>query len=278
MASAVPRWRRRPRPLGLALLALLPACGGDGGALRVVGTVERTLIEVVAPVAETIVALPVVRGQRVVAGAVLARLDPTLAEAELARAEAALAGARTAQVITDHDLERLQGLRRSQVASEQDLERAQLAHDEAEARLREAEATLAAAQKRLADLTLTAPSGGIVDQLPFDVGERVPAGGVVAVVLDEAVPWVRVWIPERAASRVEPGFTARIHVDGVPGPLVGHVLDVAHEPEFTPHYALTERERVHLVYEARVAIEDAPPGLRPGLPAEVELSTGTPAA
>jgi HlyD family secretion protein len=50
------------------------------------------------------------------------------------------------------------------------------------------------------------------------------------------------------------------------------VLDVAREPEFTPHYALTERERVHLVYEARVAIEDSPTTLRPGIPAEVAFA------
>ena len=46
---------------------------------------------------------------------------------------------------------------------------------------------------------------------------------------------------------------------------------MAREPEFTPHYALTERDRVHLVYETRVRLQDAPPGLRPGLPAEVEI-------
>ena len=51
----------------------------------------------------------------------------------------------------------------------------------------------------------------------------------------------------------------------------GRVLDVAREPEFTPHYALTERDRVHLVYETRVRIEDAPASLRPGVPAQVRL-------
>ena len=43
------------------------------------------------------------------------------------------------------------------------------------------------------------------------------------------------------------------------------------EASFTPHYALTERERVHLVYQARVEIDDAPEALRPGAPAEVRL-------
>jgi hypothetical protein len=49
------------------------------------------------------------------------------------------------------------------------------------------------------------------------------------------------------------------------------VLDISREPEFTPHYALTERDRVHLVYETRVRIENAPPQLRPGVPAEVTV-------
>ena len=48
-------------------------------------------------------------------------------------------------------------------------------------------------------------------------------------------------------------------------------MDVAREPEFTPHYALTEHDRVHLVYETRVRILDPPDGLRPGVPARVRL-------
>jgi HlyD family secretion protein len=61
-------------------------------------------------------------------------------------------------------------------------------------------------------------------------------------------------------------------VAGLEAPLRGRVLDIAREPEFTPHYALTERDRVHLVYETRVEIEDAPAGLRPGAPADVRIA------
>jgi hypothetical protein len=50
---------------------------------------------------------------------------------------------------------------------------------------------------------------------------------------------------------------------------------VARESEFTPHFALTERDRVHLVYETRVTITDAPATIRPGLPAEVTILAGT---
>jgi HlyD family secretion protein len=253
-----------------AVLAALVACRGAGDEV-LVGTVERTLLELDAPVSETLLEVPVQRGQDVHRGTVLARLDPTLAEADVAHAEATLAGARTAYVTADHDLTRAKRLHASHVASDQDLERAQLSRDAAAAQLREAEALLAAARHRLQDMVLVSPVDGVVDQIAFDPGERVPAGGVIVVVLDAAAPWVRVWVSETRVARIRPGVRAAVRIDGLPGMLRGRVLDVAREPEFTPHFALTERDRVHLVYETRVRLEDAPAGLRPGVPAEVRL-------
>ena len=258
------------RVLALAFI-VLAACDRPDDGLVLVGTVERTLLELVAPVSESLVEVRVGRGGAVRRGEVVARLDPTLVEADVAHEEAALAAARTARVTAELDLARISRLHQSRIATQQDLERAQLARDEAGARLRAAEARLSAARHRLEELVLASPVDGIVDQIPFDAGERVPAGGVVAVVLDGAAPWVRIWIPEDRLAEVRPGTVARIRIDGVHQPLAGRVLDVAREPEFTPHFALTERDRVHLVYETRVVIEDAPTELRPGLPAEVTL-------
>jgi len=268
--------RGTTRPQAVAALILLAcACGRDDGDLLLVGTVERTLVELAAPVSETLVELRVERGQHVQAGEPIARLDPVLADAEVAGAEARLAGARSAAAIAANDLERFTGLRRAQVAAQHDFESAQLARDEAAARLREAEALLVASRHRVEERTLRAPVAGIVDQLPFDVGERVPAGGIVCVLLDAAEPWIRVWIPEQRAVGIKPGHPAVATIDGIGRPLAGQVLDVAREPEFTPHFALTERDRVHLVYEARIALTDAPPDLRPGLPAEVRLDVAS---
>jgi HlyD family secretion protein len=261
-----------------ALLAIFvavgPGCEGDDGRLLLVGTVERDLIELVAPVSEIIVAVHVARGEAVAPGQVLVELDPTLARAEVARARAALAGARSGATVARHEQERIANLRRRGVASEQDLERAERQRDESRARLEEAEAAVAAAGKRLADVSLASPLAGVVDQLPFDAGERVPAGAVLAVVLGDGAPWVRVWLPEPSFARVRPGTPAVVRIDGLDGPLRAAVLDVARQPEFTPHFALTERDRVHLVYETRVGIEAAPAELRPGVPAEVEILLG----
>lgn len=250
---------------------LLAACSASPDELQLVGTVERTQIELVAPISETLVAVAVARGERVEPGTVLARLDPTYARAKVARAEAALAGGRTAELVARQELERARRLRQQRVASAQAFDRATLAHEEAIARLRDAEAQLAAARKREADLELSSPVAGVLDQLPFDAGERVPAGAVLAVVLADAEPWVRVWVPETSYVRVIPGTPAEVRIDGVERPIRGSVLDVARDPEFTPHYALTERDRVHLVYETRVLLLDAPPELRPGVPAQVRI-------
>jgi HlyD family secretion protein len=263
--------RRRVWTLWVALASAALGCQQGSSDLVLVGTVERTLIELVAPVSERIIAIEVERGDTIQAGDVAVRLDPALALAELASAEAEAAGARTASVIAGHDYTRSRGLRARDVISEQALDAASLARDEAAARLWAAESRVSAARKRVADHTLVAPFSGVVDQLPFDEGERVPAGAVLCVILSDRAPWVRVWLPAPAYARVSAGTRAEVRVEGLAQTLRGRVLDIAREPEFTPHFALTERDRVHLVYETRVEIEDAPATLRPGAPADVRI-------
>lgn len=261
------------RLAGLALAAgLLAACGGE--TLELVGTVERQNLELAAPLSEEIVEIPVQVGQRVAVGETLVRLDTQVGELELKAAEARVAAAQANLDAARQELERLQGLTRARVTSQKELDLARRAHDEAVALLAEREAQAAQAHKRLDDLTLRSSSGGVVDQLPFEVGERVPAGGVVAVVLADAAPWVRLWIPARAVVRVAPGGPAEIEVEGIEGRLAGHVDSVSREPQFTPHYALTERERANLVFEARVVVDAAPVELRPGVPATVHIPLG----
>jgi HlyD family secretion protein len=247
------------------------SCSDDANSLRLIGSVERTLVELSAATSEVIVSLPVERGRHVQAGETVVKLDPTLVEAEVARVEAEVAGARTGQAVTRHDFARARDLHRDKIVSADQLEHAELAWEEASAKLKEAEARLVMARKRLADLTIASPVAGVVDQIPYDLGERVPAGAVVAVVLQDEEPWVRVWVPERVVARLSAAMTAEIDIDGFPRAMRGTILDVAREPEFTPHYALTERERGHLVYEARVRIDDAPAELRPGAAATVVI-------
>src|SRR5512145_2631673 len=104
LAVAHPAVRDALRAAMAAALAAGVACGAAGDEVLLVGTVERTLIELDAPVSETLLEVPVRRGQEVHRGDVLARIDPTLVEADVAHAEATLAGARTGLVTAEHEL------------------------------------------------------------------------------------------------------------------------------------------------------------------------------
>jgi HlyD family secretion protein len=210
------------------------------------------------------------------AGQIVARLDDTLARAQRDAAAARLEAARAARQEAKGELARVRGLYRSRVASTQALDRARRAYEEAAARELEGQAGLAYAERRLADHTLTAPVAGVVDQLPFDVGERIPPGGVMAVLYADGPPWVRGWCPARLVALLSVGSEAEVRVHGLAETFPGRLVDLAREPEFTPHFALTERESEYLVYQARVEILNAPPGLRPGLPAEVSFESAVP--
>jgi HlyD family secretion protein len=265
-------------PAAASAALLVTGCGGDTRVFELVGTVERTTLELAAPVSEVVVEIPTGLGSRVEAGAIVVRLDTEVAEAELVAAQAALAAAEANVLEAMEGFRRAERLARSRVGSTQELDRARSRRDEVLAVVAERKARIAQAERRLDDLTMRSLDGGVVDQLPFEVGERVPAGGVVAVIQTDDRPWVRVWLPARAVGRLGGETAARVTVEGFDTPLAGRLLDVAREPEFTPHYALTERESAHLVYQARIALDEAPAELRPGLPARVRLSLTPPAA
>jgi len=275
--SATPR---RPAPgsaLALAFLfasVLLGAIGCGRSSVELAGTVERKTLELAAPVSAEIVEIPVEVGEPVKAGDVVVQLDTAVAEAELRAGEAAKQAADAGLKEAEGLYERAVNLRKARVSTAQDLDTAERRRDEALALVAEKEARIAQAQKRLDELTLRAHLAGVVDQIAFEAGERVPAGGVTAVVLANEEPWVRVWLPARAVARTHPGSQAKIEIDGLDRKLTGHVTDISREPEFTPHYALTERESAHLVYETRVVIDDGPDDLRPGLPARVKIRLG----
>ncbi|MEM8934419.1 MAG: efflux RND transporter periplasmic adaptor subunit [Acidobacteriota bacterium] len=258
--------------VGCCAASFFTGCADD---LDLVGTVERRSIELAAPVSETLVEITVEEGQRVDAGQVIVRLDTEVASAELVAAEAARDAATAQLAEAEREFVRLEKLRQARVVAAQELDRARRARDEARATTAERAARVAQASKRLADLTIQSYAPGVVDQLPFEEGERVSAGGVVAVVVPDEAPWVRVWLPAREVARADTRAAAEVDVEGLDGTLAGVLEEVSREPEFTPHYALTERESAHLVYEARIRLTDAPDHLRPGLPARVRLSSTT---
>ncbi|WP_435304040.1 HlyD family secretion protein [Vibrio harveyi] len=143
--------------------------------------------------------------------------------------------------------------------------------EQAKAELMAAKADVALQQQKLAELTITTTRDGLLDNLPFNLGERVPVNGIVAVIQASRVPYARVYVPATYRVNFIPGKAVQVHVDGVEKPLEGTVRWVATEPSFTPYFALTEEERSRLMYLAEVDLQDSAESLPSGIPAQVDL-------
>jgi HlyD family secretion protein len=143
--------------------------------------------------------------------------------------------------------------------------------EQAEAALAVTKADVMLQQQKLAELTITATRHGILEKLPYHLGERVPLHGIVAIVQVAQAPYARVYVPETYRIRFVPGRKVSVHVDGSEKIWPGTVRWVASQPSFTPYYALTEDERSRLMYLAEIDLDDSAGDLPSGLPAQVDL-------
>jgi HlyD family secretion protein len=145
--------------------------------------------------------------------------------------------------------------------------------DQARAAEAAAAARVEASEVTLDRLVTRAPRAACVEALPYELGERPPLGATVAVLLADGAPWARIYVPEPLRARVVPGARLELRADGVEGALTGKVRTVSSQPAFTPHFALTERDRSRLAYLAEVElVSPGVEGLPAGLPVQAALS------
>ena len=141
----------------------------------------------------------------------------------------------------------------------------------AEAKLRAADAQVAAERIRLQNLTIVASRDGILDNLPWSLGERVPMGSPVAILLTDDRPFARIYVPEPARAGLKIGAEVQVEVDGIEGRFSGTVRWIKSEPAFTPYYALNKEQRSRLVYMAEVDMPPQAGDLPVGLPVTAYL-------
>lgn len=141
----------------------------------------------------------------------------------------------------------------------------------AEANLAVMQSALVSENKKLSDLTVTATRDGILDNLPWNLGERVTLGSPVAIVLAGHAPYARIYVPEPYRVKIAAGDNLSIHVDGLTQTISGKVRWISTEPAFTPYYALNQEERARLMYLAEVQLPDSYAELPNGVAVQVEL-------
>ena len=172
--------------------------------VEAVGTSRaRQSVEIVPETDGRIVELVIQPGAFVDKGAVLVRLDDTIARADLEEAKARLTEREQA-------LSRITQLRRTNAVSVATLE-------EATARLAEARAQLDRARQKLAERTILAPFDGVVGLAEVDEGARVSAGTVITRLDDLSEVEVEFALPETLFAQIEIGQKVTAHSAAFPG-------------------------------------------------------------
>jgi RND family efflux transporter MFP subunit len=133
-------------------------------------------------------------------------------------------------------------------------------------------------EKQIKNCKLLAPLDGLVvygndPDRPFlppviVVGGKVRERQIIFHVRDIDGPMrVNIKVPEAEVDGIRPGLAARIHVDAFPGEiLTGKVESINPLPDASRMFSSGIK-----VYTTRVTIDKGPPGLRPGMAAQVEV-------
>ncbi|MCB1647132.1 MAG: biotin/lipoyl-binding protein [Pseudomonadales bacterium] len=121
----------------------------------------------------------------------------------------------------------------------------------------------------LARTTLISPVDGLVEAVSVERGERAMPGQALVILLDTSKTYARIHIPEDIRTRVNSGAAASIRIDGYDEPFRGQLRWVGKDAGFTPHYALTQKDRAHLSYLAEVDVRLEGKSVPYGVPVEV---------
>lgn len=141
---------------------------------------------------------------------------------------------------------------------------------EAQARVKQAQASLDLAKLQQGYATITAPHDGVVTSLVTNVGQAAAPGRVLMTLTDTTNVYARVYVAEPDLGKISMGSTVRVTSDGVPAS-DGTVSYISTTAEFTPNNIQTKDQRTKLVYQVRVRIADTSGAYKPGLPVDVTL-------
>lgn len=139
---------------------------------------------------------------------------------------------------------------------------------QAQAAVASATAVVAQEQKRLTDLTITATRAGLIDDLPYQQGERVPLGAPLVVLQAENTAYGRLYVPSSMLSQLQLGQTIALQADQLTAPLQGTLRQIHSQPVFTPYYALNQADRAQLMVLIEVALPSSAPQLPSGMPVQ----------
>jgi HlyD family secretion protein len=139
--------------------------------------------------------------------------------------------------------------------------------------VRAAEAEVNRVELLQAECKITSPRGGVVETLPYEIGELVPLGMPIVSMVDLHEVKATFYLPNAELGGAKVGQHAKVVADAWPDRVFdGVVATVGPEAAFTPRNVQTRTDRDRLVYPVEVHVtnpDDLP--LRPGMPVQVTL-------
>lgn len=140
-----------------------------------------------------------------------------------------------------------------------------------------AKAQIRTAQAMVEFTRIMAPISGRVTERDLEPGELVTPGLPIVQIADLATVWMKVYIPANEVGRVRFGQPAEVVCDSLPDRLfAGKVVEIAEQPEFTPKNVQTRDERTKQIFWVKIEIPNPSGDLKPGMPGEATIRTGTP--
>jgi len=181
---------------------------------EVMGTVRARLRATIeAKTSGRITDMPVVLGQKVKAGDLLARLHAPEIKARLDQAEATLQQA-------ERDSNRLSSLLNQNAVARADSEAA-------DSRYRVAKGAVAEARAMMGYVEILAPFDGVVTRKWVDVGDQAAPGKPLVDIEDHSQLQLEADVPEAVASRINQDAHMTIRVGQSTGDLSGTIVEIA---------------------------------------------------
>ena len=158
-------------------------------------------------------------GQRVAAGAVLARLDDRAIRDSYLSAQTSVTTAQNSYNVARRDLERAETLNKAGAIADRDVELARNAATAASAQLANARAILANAAKQLGYTQIRAPFSGVISQRQASAGDVVSPGAALFTVVNPASMRLEASVPANQLTSIRVGLPVEFSVTGYPNRL-----------------------------------------------------------
>jgi RND family efflux transporter MFP subunit len=195
--------------------------------IAVSGALKATQSAIVkARVAGELQELNVREGDRVQAGQVIARIEPSEYQARVRQTQQQADAAKAQVDIAQRQFDNNQALVNQGFISQTALLTSQASLNGAKATHEAALAALDLTNKSLADATLRSPLSGVVAQRLAQPGERVAIEARLVEVINLSQLEIEAALTAEDASRVQVGMTAQLTVEGLAEPVTAKVLRI----------------------------------------------------